>query len=570
MASLPAFAANLLWMIRAQRGAASWRAAARDSEAAQRRVLLGILHSVAETEFAREHNLAGLESVADYQAAVPIRDYDALLPYIRRAAAGEAGVLTAEPILRFGLSSGSTAASKLIPSTASLTGAFQSGLDPWMYWVYRRYPGVLAGKAYWSVTPAGSAEGVTDGGIPIGFDDERAYLHPLVRRVVFQVLAVPPEAARIDDMEAFRYVTLRLLLQEKSLALISVWNPTFLCLLLRPLLTWKERLTRDLRDGTLDCVMKTSERVDREIRACLRRDPRRAGRMEQLFQYWEDREPWQTSSRGRTLYEELWPNLTLISCWADAAAASVLPDLRRLFPGVAIQPKGLLATEAFVSFPYSQGGSALSLLSHFYEFEPVDDPGRRVRLAHELEVGKRYGVIVTTQGGLYRYRLGDVVEVTGFVDTCPLLRFVGRQDRVVDLRGEKLSEGFVRTLADVLDARLDGRVQWRMFAPATGAADKPCYALFIQLCADDSSDEERLRATAGDMETMLGSSYHYAYCRRLGQIGPLRVFVVDPGVEAAQVYLMTCTELGQRLGDIKPALLHRFDGWSRRLPGRFL
>ena len=47
----------------------------------------------------------------------------------------------------------------------------------------------------------------------------------------------------------------------------------------------------------------------------------------------------------------IWPRLALISCWTDAAAGQFLPQLRELFPTIEIQPKGLLATEAFVSFP---------------------------------------------------------------------------------------------------------------------------------------------------------------------------------------------------------------------------
>ena len=57
--------------------------------------------------------------------------------------------------------------------------------------------------------------------------------------------------------------------------------------------------------------------------------------------------------------------------------------------------------------------SVLSLQSHFFEFAPATEPTDRTCLAHELSIGKRYGVIVTTGGGLYRYRTGDIVTVEG-------------------------------------------------------------------------------------------------------------------------------------------------------------
>ena len=57
-------------------------------------------------------------------------------------------------------------------------------------------------------------------------------------------------------------------------------------------------------------------------------------------------------------------------------------------------------------------------------------------------------MVLTTGGGLYRYRLQDLVEVTGHTAPgggCPVLRFVGREGHVSDWFGEKLHERHVRT-----------------------------------------------------------------------------------------------------------------------------
>ena len=109
-----------------------------------------------------------------------------------------------------------------------------------------------------------------------------------------------------------------------------------------------------------------------------------------------------------------------------------------VFPGVEIQPKGLLATEAFVTIPFA-GRHPLAIRSHFFEFLEGDRP----RMAHQVEPGGIYSVVVTTGGGLYRYRLEDRVEVTGFVGRTPSLRVLGKEGHVSDLRGEKLHESFV-------------------------------------------------------------------------------------------------------------------------------
>ena len=54
-------------------------------------------------------------------------------------------------------------------------------------------------------------------------------------------------------------------------------------------------------------------------------------------------------------------------------------------------------------------------------------------LAHELELNKQYEVVLTTSGGLYRYKLRDIIEVMGFDEGVPLFRFVGKAGYISDL-----------------------------------------------------------------------------------------------------------------------------------------
>ena len=61
--------------------------------------------------------------------------------------------------------------------------------------------------------------------------------------------------------------------------------------------------------------------------------------------------------------------------------------------------------------------------------------------------------MVTTGGGLYRYQLHDEVEVVDFENECPLVRFVGKSDRVCDLVGEKLADAHVRGALERIFAR---------------------------------------------------------------------------------------------------------------------
>jgi len=590
--------ANLLWFLYSAGMSRKWKRATHNVAAIQHAVLKRIVSSNVDSEFGREHHFADFDSIEAYQHAVPLRSYEEFSPYIDRVAQGHPAVLTVQRVRQFALTSGSIQASKLIPYTQALVNEFQEGLDPWVYYLFQRFPRLLLGKTYWSVTPVGDRKSQTPGGIPVGFDDEQVYFSPFTRWVLNSIMAVPSQLAQLSDMETFRYATLRLLLQEEWLLWVSVWNPSFLSLLLDPLAGWFSQLVEDIRRGTLSVAPKIEPPLRDAILACCKGKPGRAAELEGLYAAWQGKAFTEQDTSGRTLYEAIWPHLQLISCWAYSNAAHAIPYLKAYFPHAVIQPKGLLATEAFVSFPFSpihppsdathlrhlgqvEDASALSLLSHFFEFEEVEETSQAdrtdqaalpIKLAHELEVGRKYSVIVTTGGGLYRYRLNDLIEVVDFYHQCPLIRFIGRQSKVVDLCGEKLNEEFVRTVVtDILTKRQLNPAFW-MMAPewASENGTRPYYTLFIQFDAGCGTDEAQLQSVVREIDEMMQVSYHYEYSRRLGQLDRCRLFVIAPQSDVFHTYLAVCTDLGQRLGDIKPAALHAYQQWSNHFARAFV
>ena len=237
--------------------------------------------------------------------------------------------------------------------------------------------------------------------------------------------------------------------------------------------------------------------------------------------------------------EKTWPHLRVISCWADANAAAPAAALAKKFPHAKIQPKGLLSTEGFVTIPYD-GANVLAYRSHFYEFRDGDD----VRLAHELEIGRRYQVVITTGGGLRRYDTEDIVEATGYREQAPILKFIGRAHHVSDHFGEKLNEIFVRE-------RLEIALRDIPHAFAMLACDRDAYVLYLESDAD---------VDVGALDASLRESYHYDLARRLGQLAPLRLQRVQNG---AATYLRVRSAT-QKLGDIKIPALDREQGWGER------
>jgi hypothetical protein len=547
-----------------------WQRATRDGAGTQYNTLKRILSRNLASDFGREHHFAEIASYNAYQQAVPVHSYEELKPYIEHIAQGHTNVLTSQPVQQFALTSGSTQASKLIPYTKALVSEFQEGIDPWVYYLFRSFPRIFLGKAYWSVTPVGERKSHTSGGIAIGFDNEQQYFSPLTRWVLDSIMAVPSQLSAVSDIEIFRYITLRLLLQEKFLSWVSVWNPGFLTLLLDPLTAHLPQLIEDTRHGTLSVASEIEPPLRNVILPFCKRNPTRAAELASLYKAWQGIPFTAPGTAGRTLYEAIWPRLRLISCWAHGNAATALPLLKTYFPHAAIQPKGLLATEAFISFPFKEGLSALSLLSHFFEFEEIDEAVPAIRLAHELRVGQRYSIIVSTGGGFYRYRLNDIIEVVNFYHECPLIVFVGRQSKVVDVCGEKLNEEYARaTVTDVFKKHELNALFW-MMAPEWPTGGRPFYTLFMQFASDTIPSERQLQSIGQEIDLAMQESYHYEYARRLGQLDSCRLFIIAPHNDAFHTYLTVCTDLGQRLGDIKPTALHPYQEWSRRFTGQFV
>lgn len=242
--------------------------------------------------------------------------------------------------------------------------------------------------------------------------------------------------------------------------------------------------------------------------------------------------------------EATWPHLRVISCWADANAAQAAAALAKRFPHAKIQPKGLLSTEGFVTIPY-EGENVLAYRSHFYEFRQ----GESVRLAHELEIGQRYDVILTTGGGLRRYDTEDIVEVAGYREQAPVLKFIGRAHHISDHFGEKLNEIFVRE-------RLEVALRDVPHAFAMLACDRDAYVLYIE---SDAGDAQLVHAAAS-IELSLREAFHYDHCRLLGQLAALRVQRVQ---DAAATYLRVRSAT-QILGGIKIPALDREQGWTAR------
>ena len=542
--SISAYAINTAWMLRCRTEWQRFVADTKRVKETQAACLKNTLRRNQDTAFGMRHGFASIDSPKAYEQRVPLMNESDLEVAVAAISEGRTSVLTRDPVLLLQPTSGSTRATKWIPYTQSLRNEYQRMVSSWIGNLYWEVPQVRRGLAYWSISPAGLTRQSTNSGIPIGFDDDTEYLGLVEQWLARRVLAVPSSIARESDIERFRYLTLLYLLRASELSLISIWSPTFLSALLDQLPKQGESLLRDIHNGTV-CSHAA------EIHPALQDpNPRRARRLSNIFSKTDSTE---------SIYRRIWPKLPLVSCWMDGSSSGLASRLQSQMAGVRFQAKGLLATEACVSFPVvGYDGCALAIRSHFFEFFSYPQIDDQAYLADELCVGKQYTVVVTTGGGLYRYPLHDIVEVTGKLNQCPLLRFVGRSNQTTDLVGEKLQESFVQQCIDRTLAKQSITASFAMLLAISqdfaSKGESSVCQYQLQIESDSASfDGERLGL---ELDARLKDNIHYKYARELGQLGPIGVDRLPGPAGTAWVdYEKTQTSKGQVIGSVKPKSL---------------
>ena len=504
VAAAPALAANM--------------AALAEPAAQQARWLAEVLRRNADTQYGRRHRFAAIHSIADYVGSVPIVRYQDLAPEIDAIADGAASILTADPVIAFEETSGSTSGRKLVPYTRSGLHDFESAALVWLRQLADVHPSITAGKAYWSISPVGRMPRRTAGGLPIGFASDAGYFSDETALSLASLSAVPLTAGRIADMDEWLFFTLRSLLACEALSFISVWSPTFLSLLLDALPPLADKVLAAIHDGKAGCPLSSDVTGDFEPQ------PERARCLANAL-------------RSSDL-SAIWPKLAVVSAWSHGAAQGPFEALRRRLPGVAFDGKGLMATEGIVSISHPRHAQPLPALA-WSLIEFIGEDGRSY-LAHELEANGIYRVVITNRNGLYRYDLGDRVLCRRAEGGVPELAFLGRADLICDMVGEKLDEVFVTACLGQIRTQA-------ILAPVD--APFPHYELL--------QDVDRPIADTVALEGALDANPHYAYARRLGQLGPIRLRRCRDLKGAYHRYRQ---RQGQRLGDIKPPSLLRTPG----------
>lgn len=454
-----------------------------DLKAAQHAVLNETINDLSKTKSGK--NFSPLRNYRRFQSELPITSYSDWEELIKKQVKGEQNLI-ANKCQYFEPTSGSTHKAKYIPYTKLFLRQLDRAISPWLSDLYSNYPEITKGTHYWSTSWLPTKMRETH-----NVDDKRL-LTNIKSGLLSRIMCVPDGVSTAPSSNDSLKATLTYLLANSSLSLLSVWSPTYLLSLLNNLQKYRSQIEIILRSGNwgdwgnelnyLPCP-QSKKNAD-------------------IIRSWNGK-------LNHTFLSQIWPKLTLISCWDTSTSAYWVPHLKALFPNTQFQGKGLWATEGAVTIPY-RGKYPLAVNSHFYEFQCLDT--KKVLPSWELQIDQRVQPVLTTSSGLLRYILNDEVRVVDFLKQTPCLEFIGRICET-DMVGEKIASSTAKQIfIEIKQQKGDEPVT--LFAVSEN--EKRYYALLV-----DGTDKNN--NLAHFTEEKLSNYFHYNLARELNQLSECKV-----------------------------------------------
>lgn len=403
--------------------------ALRNPAETQREKLKEIIAANRSSRFGVDHRFHEIGSYDEYKSRVPASNYEYLSPYIDKLRIGDSNQLTCEDPFMFATTSGTTSNPKFVPITRAHLKDYTHAFQIHNYHLIESFKKAASGK--FLIITSNDEEGRTPSGIPCG-----AVSGLLNRRqpaIIRRHFAVPYEICKIKDVDIKYYLMLRIALDQQVTAILGC-NPSSFLLLADQLTEHIEDLIRDLRDGTINQKYLPPAELRPAIEPYIRPSLNMSRRLESLADQWKTVTPIM-----------IWPQLACLSLWKGGPMSFYIERLKDFYGDIPIRDFGYMASEGRGSIPISDegAGGVLAITSHFFEFvaeENMESDKMRFETVEDLKLGKRYYIFFTTNAGLYRYNINDLVEVTGFCLKTPIISFVRKGLGVSSITGEKVTE----------------------------------------------------------------------------------------------------------------------------------
>lgn len=413
----------------------------------QKNVLFTILNDNKDTEYGKEYGFADIHSIEDYQKAVPVSPWSHFEPYVDRMLEGEQNILTAYPFNHFTTTSGTSGRPKHIPYTVQHENNFGK---------YNSSCGLgLLTKAIGTDYCKGRAFSPTSGEImtlPSGYTEGHTPAKIIERlggtenadAVLRTILTSPVEATTLEPGKDVRYIHCRFALEDREVTGINVMYFAWLLNMLEYIDNEYEMLIDDIEKGTINESISLPDDCRESLLKKIKPMPERAAELREIFKDGSDIQ----------YLPLVWPDLTYVFGTKGGSFASYDRTLRDRYTGEDLTRiyYGVTATEGMFSMPVDidTADSVLCPGSLFLEFLPVDaeDDFSQIVTMDKVEVGKSYEFIITNFAGLYRYRMSDSAEIVGWYNESPIIKFIGRVDKSVNVCGEKIPESDIEQVVE--------------------------------------------------------------------------------------------------------------------------
>ena len=363
-----------------------------------------LIKKAKDTKFGKEHNFASIRSVKDFQRYVPVTDYDGIKDLVQLMMEGQQNILWPTKITWFAKSSGTTSdKSKFIPVSQETldNNHFKGGQDVMcMYANNLPNTKIFSGK----ILIMGGSQTV----------------HPLNKETHFGDVS----AVMMSNTPA---IANYLRAPKRSIALMGEWEEKLQRMAES---TLKENITGIAGVPTWTVVL-----------------------INKLFEM-----------TGKTDLREIWPNFELY-IHGGVSFVPYKENFRKLIPHADMNYiQTYNASEGFFSFQDILGADDMLLATNhgiFFEFLPSEEWDKahpEALTIQEVEVGKNYAIVISTNSGLWRYKLGDTVT---FTSKDPYrIKVSGRtkhfinafgEEVIVDNSDQAINEACRQTLAEVAD-----------------------------------------------------------------------------------------------------------------------
>ena len=334
------------------------QAVVEDPVQAQENTFRSLIQAGRDTDWGKQYDYASVQRIEDLKARFPVQDYDTLKPWIDRILQGEQKVLWNTPISWFAKSSGTTSdKSKFIPvSTMSLEEChFKGGKDVLAMYLHNNPESRLfSGKTLLM----GGSHQINQLNQHSKYGD--------VSAVMMQNLPWTAKYAMTPSLD---------------IALMDEWESKIEAMALH----------------TLDKDVTSIAGVPTWTIVLIRR----------LFE-----------KRGVADLKDVWPNLELYI----HGGVSFKPYQEQFNQLIQKEPMYYVetynASEGFFAFQDRLRSDEMLLMPDYglyYEFIPIeefDKPDPKTLTWAQVELNKQYAVVISSNAGLWRYKIGDTIRFT--------------------------------------------------------------------------------------------------------------------------------------------------------------